>query len=130
MPERKKFSTNTPSERKVGYSRAIQSKDGQRLYLSGTTSQDEEGNTQGSTVYEQSDFVFNKIKGVVSEAGFSEHDIVLLRAFLTDMNKIHEFDKAFIKHFTDINPCCTLVGTSALVTSELLIEVECIVDKG
>lgn len=124
-----KFSTNSPSEKRVGYSRAIVV-DEKRMYVSGTTSVNEEGKIQGMTVYEQTSYVFGKIKGVVEKAGFAAEDIVLLRVYLVDMGKIVEFDRAFIEHFAKINPCCTLVGTSGLVDEKLLVEVECLVDTG
>ncbi|MBI2049559.1 hypothetical protein HYT32_01490 [Candidatus Roizmanbacteria bacterium] len=130
MQKRRYFSTNTPSEKRVGYSRAVRSKDGLRLYISGTTSIDGKGNTRGNTIYEQADFVFNKIKNIVAQSGFLEEDIVLLRCYLTDMERIAEFDKASIKHFKYIKPSCTLIGISVLIKADLFIEVECIVDKG
>lgn len=129
MTERKKFSTNTPSERRVGYSRALAIGD-ERMYFSGTTSVDEEGTTHGETVYDQTNYIFSKIKEVIDKAGFSMSDIVLVRAYLVDMQQIEGFDQAFQEHFAEINPCCTLVGSPELVAPELLVEIECFLDKG
>ncbi len=89
----------------------------------------EKGETIGATVYEQADYIFEKIKKVLGQVGFSFGDVVLVRAYLVDMKALADFDKAFIKHFFDVHPCCTLVGTSQLVMPDLLVEIECIAEK-
>lgn len=45
------------------------------------------------------------------------------------MKDIAGFDRAFIKHFSHIKPCCTLVGINELVNPDLLVEIECIAEK-
>lgn len=47
---RKNISTNTPSEKRVGYSRAVRINN--RIYFSGTTSMDEKGDVVGKSLYE------------------------------------------------------------------------------
>lgn len=126
---RRKISTNTPSERRVGYSRAVVIGE-QRLYVSGTTSVDENGETQGESLYEQTKYIFSKLDGVLNEAGFSKRDVVLVRAYLVKVEQIAEFDRAFNEEFSDVNPCCTLVGVYQLVSPNLLIEIEYVADKG
>lgn len=128
--QKRKFSTHTPSEEAVGYSRAVVTRDGQRMYFSGTTAIDENGETHGQTVYDQVSYVFDKIDGVAKEAGFSMADVVLVRAYLVDMGQIAGFDSAFKALFGNINPSCTLVGSPQLVSPDLLIEIECVLDKG
>ncbi len=124
---RKNISTNTPSERRVGYSRAVVVDN--KMYISGTTSMDEEGNTIGKTTYEQSNYCFQKIKNVIESEGFTPHDVVTVTAFLVNMKDIGEFDKSFIEHFYEIKPCCTLVGINELVKPDLLVEIECVAEK-
>ena len=48
MAQRKNISTHTPSEERVGYSRAVVV--GNRMYVSGTISVDEQGNVVGKNV--------------------------------------------------------------------------------
>jgi len=124
---KEKYSTGTASEKRVGYSRAI--KVGDKLYFSGTTSQDENGNAVGNTVYDQTKSILDKTIQVAKQAGFFPEDVVLIRAYLVDMNQISEFDRAFSARFKDINPCCTLVGISALIDPQLLIEIETMFEK-
>lgn len=121
------ISTNTPSEKRVGYSRAVIVD--RTIYFSGTTSVDEKGNVAGKTVYEQTDFIIKKIEKVLKRSGFKNENVVLVRAYLTDMKNLSEFDKAFKKHFSKIKPCATVLGVSELVNPDLLIEIECIAEK-
>ena len=129
MPtERKNISTHTPSEERVGYSRAVVV--GNRLYIGGTTSVDEEGTVVGDNVEVQTKFIFSRINTVLKEGGFIPEDIALVRAYITDMDQLPQFDKVFREYFEEIKPACTLLGISQLVDPKLLIEIECIADKG
>jgi|SRR5581483_1178361 len=120
---RKNISTNTPSENKAGYSRAVLIKN--NMYVSGTTSIDQKGNTIGSTVYDQTKYCIEKIKYVVEREGFSLKDVITVRAFLINMQDLDGFDKAFKEFFFETKPTCTIVGINALVKEDLLIEIEC-----
>lgn len=124
---RKNISTNTPSEKRVGYSRAVIVDN--RIYFSGTTSRNQQGKTVGTTTYRQAVYCFEKIKRVLEKQGFSPKDVVAITAYLVDMKYIGAFDKAFIKHFHEVKPCCTLIGIKELVSPDLLIEIECIAEK-
>lgn len=124
---RKNISTHTPSEEKVGYSRAVVINN--RIYFSGTTSQNEKGEIIGKDVYEQSKYIFEKISEVLSSNGFKLEDTVLVRAYLVDMKQLEGFDRAFREMFLDINPACTLVGIKKLVDEKLLIEIELTAEK-
>lgn len=124
---RKNISTNTPSERRVGYSRAVVV--GKRMYVSGTTSVDNIGQTVGKTTYEQTTYIFRKIIRVIERAKFSTKDVVFITAYLVRMEDLSQFDNAFKEHFYDINPACTVVGVKGLVKSDLLVEIELIGEK-
>ena len=124
---RKNISTNTPSEKRVGYSRAVVINN--RMYVTGTTSVDENGKTRGKSLREQADYCFEKILKALKEGGFQKEDVVLVRVYVTDMKQLAGFDESFRTYFFDVKPCCTLVGISNLVSPELLIEIECIAEK-
>lgn len=124
---RKEISTHTPSEDRVGYSRAVRV--GNRIHFSGTTAQDEKGDTVGQDVYEQSTFIFNKLSEVLKREEFSMDDIALVRAYLVNMNQLLGFDQAFSETFINSHPACTLVGIHQLVDPKLLIEIECLAEK-
>ncbi|OGH02926.1 MAG: hypothetical protein A2798_00660 [Candidatus Levybacteria bacterium RIFCSPHIGHO2_01_FULL_37_17] len=125
---RKVVSTHTPSEERVGYSRAVVI-DETRIYFSGTTSQDEKGEIIGDDVYSQSKNIFSKITSVVNSEGFKIGDTVLVRAYLVDITQIEGFDKAFGEAFKQTKPACTLVGINQLIDPKMLIEIELIAEK-
>lgn len=124
---RKNISTGTPSESRVGYSRAVVVNN--TMYVSGTTSIDQKGETVGKTTYQQTIFCFEKIKKVLKTGSFAVKDVVSVTTFLVNMKDISQFDKAFIEHFSKIKPTCTLVGIKELVKPDLLVEIECIAEK-
>ena len=124
---RKTFSTHTPSELHVGYSRAVSVNN--ILYISGTTSQDERGTVIGSTLGEQTRFIFTKLQKVLEQAGFTLNDVTLLTVFVTDMKHLPEFDRVFKEFFGKSKPACTLVGVNMLVNPQFLVEIEGIAHK-
>lgn len=124
---RKNISTHTPSEDRVGYSRAVRVN--HRIYISGTTAQNEQGEIMGPTLYEQTKYIFEKFKKVLKGEQFSLNDIVSLTVYATDIKKLGDFDRAFKEYFYEIKPTCTLIGISWLVKEDLFIEVEAIAEK-
>lgn len=125
---KKKFSTNTVSEKRVGYSRAVVVDD-KRAYVAGTTSSSEDGMVVGKSVGEQSEYVLERIKSVLEQADFSLEDVVMVRVYLVAMDQLPEFDGVFKQYFGDVNPTCTLVGIAKLVEPEMLVEIEVVAEK-
>lgn len=124
---RKNISTHTPSEEKVGYSRAVRINN--KMYFSGTTAMDEKGNAIGKTLYEQTKFCFEKIISVLEKEQFSKEDVVIITAYVTSIKNLADFDKAFTEYFYEAKPCCTLLGIKELVKPDLLVEIECVAEK-
>lgn len=124
---RKTISTNTPSEQRVGYSRAVVINN--RMYITGTTAVDETGTTKGETLGEQTEYIFQKITGVLKKGDFSLKDVVMVRVYVVDMKQLDQFDTMFKKHFGTVNPCCTLVGVSSLLKEDVLVEIELVAEK-
>lgn len=124
---KKKLFTGTPSEKRVGYARARAGK--KRLYTSGTLASNEQGEIIGDTLYEQCVCIFQKLDAVITQAGFSRKDVVIVRAYLVSLQDMAQFDQAFKKFFEDIHPCSTVVGASWLAAPEALLEVEWIAEK-
>jgi enamine deaminase RidA (YjgF/YER057c/UK114 family) len=124
---RKNISTHSPSEQKVGYSRAVSINN--RLHISGTVSINENGQVVGTTLKEQATFIMEKIKKVIIQEGFTLDHTVTVTAYITSMQFLGEFDEVFRDYFFEIKPTCTLVGINELVQPELLIEIECLLEK-
>ncbi len=123
MLERTLVSSGTVWEKKYGYSRAVRV--GNLIAVAGTTAVDETGAVIGKgSPFEQARFIFQKIEKALIQAGASLQDVVRVRTFLTDISRWEEVARAQGDVFADIRPAATLVQVSALVSPELLVEIE------
>ncbi len=122
MKERKKFSSGVIWEDIVGYSRAVKIDD--RILVSGTTAIVDGKIVGKDDMYLQTRTIIEKIESVLIQAGSSLEDIIRLRIFVTDISKWEEAGKALGEKFRTIKPAQTLVGISALVDPDMLVEIE------
>ena len=74
---------------------------------------------------EQTRKIFATISAALETAGASLGDIVINRIFVTNIDDADAVGKAHNEIFGAVKPACTLVGTSALVLPEFLVEIEC-----
>jgi enamine deaminase RidA (YjgF/YER057c/UK114 family) len=123
MQERKLISSGTVWEKKYGYSRAVRV--GSLVAVAGTTAVDESGAVVGlGSPFEQAKFIFQKIEKALIQAGSSLQDVIRVRTFITDISRWEEVARAQGDVFGDIRPAATLVQVSALVSPDLLVEIE------
>lgn len=122
MEKRTNYSSGAKWEDIVGYSRAV--KVGNLLEVTGTVATDANGVVGKDDMYQQTRFVLQKIEGVLVNAGFSLHDVVRTRIFVTDISKWEAVGKAHAEFFRSIKPCTTMVEVSALIDPEYLVEIE------
>ena len=100
---------------------------GDTIWLSGAVAFDAEGNIVGEgDLYAQSKKTFENIAEALASAGADMADIVKINTFLTDLARYAEYGKARTEAFPDGVPASTVVGTTALVRPELMVEVEAI----
>jgi enamine deaminase RidA (YjgF/YER057c/UK114 family) len=122
MP-RRNISSGSPYEALAGYSRAVRV--GQNVFVAGTTASDTEGKVHGvGDAYLQTKYILEKIEVALKQAGSSMNDVVRTRMFVTDISQSMEVSKAHNEFFHDIRPAATMVQVNALVSKEMLIEVE------
>ena len=120
---RKLISSGTIWERKYGYSRAVQV-DG-LVMVAGTTAVDEHGNVVSpGNPGGQAKFIYEKIARALAEAGASLADVVRVRTFVVDIARWEDVAEVQGQVFATIRPAATLVEVSALVSPELLVEIE------
>jgi enamine deaminase RidA (YjgF/YER057c/UK114 family) len=121
--KRHNYSTGTPWERAVGYSRAVRV--GDHVVVSGTTASDETGAVQGvGDVYAQARYIFAKIERALAAVGASLSDVVRVRMFVTDISQWEAVGRAHGEVFGAVLPVSTMVEVSALVDPAHLIEIE------
>src|SRR5688572_17591486 len=120
---RKNFSSGAKWEDIVGYSRAVQVDN--QLEVTGTVAVNEKGELVGSgDFYKQTQFILQKVKGVIENAGFAISDVVRTRIFVTDISQWEAVGKAHQEVFGSIKPATTMVQINALISPEYLVEIE------
>ena len=123
MSKRINISSGAKWEELVGYSRAVRV--GNIVEVAGTTAVDENGQIVGAgNPYEQTKFILGKIERALQSAGASLKDVVRTRMFVTNIRQWEEIGRAHGEFFRKIKPVATLVAVKALISPELLVEIE------
>jgi enamine deaminase RidA (YjgF/YER057c/UK114 family) len=123
MPNRLNISSGAKWEAIVGYSRAVRV--GNIVEVAGTTAVDEHGQVVGlNDPYAQTQFILSKIEKALKEAGFTLEDVTRTRIFVTNIEHWEAIGRAHGERFAHIRPASTLVAVSALISPELLMEIE------
>jgi enamine deaminase RidA (YjgF/YER057c/UK114 family) len=113
--QRRNVSSRTEFEATVGYSRAVRV--GPVVAVAGTTG-------AGDDIAAQTRDALRRIEIALRDAGAELTDVIRTRIFVTDISRWREVGAAHAEVFGDILPVATMVEVAALISPELLVEIE------
>lgn len=119
---RQNFSSSSPFEDVVGYSRAVRI--GDTVWVAGSTAT-VEGEVVGvGDAYEQTRVAFGIALEALATAGLETQHVVRTRMYVTDIADFDAVGRAHKEIFDEVRPVATMVQVVALARPEHLVEVE------
>jgi enamine deaminase RidA (YjgF/YER057c/UK114 family) len=115
MAQRRTVSSGSDYESLVGYSRAVRT--GPYIAVAGTTG-------AGDGVAAQAREALRRIEIALQQVGGSLSDVARTRIYVTDISLWQEVGAVHAEVFGEIRPVATMVEVSALISPDLMVEIE------
>ncbi len=123
MGEFKRTFLGVQWEEEVGYCRALRA--GKQVYVTGCAPVNKDGTVHApGDAYAQARRCFEIIENALLDLGASCKNVVRTRMFVTDISLWREFGRAHREFFGASPPTTSMLEIRALISPEMLIEVE------
>lgn len=120
---RRRVSTGTEWETRVGYSRAVRV--GSLIEVSGTTATDRSGEIVGEgDAYRQAVQALTNLVAALERLGAGAADVVRTRVYVTDIEDWEAVGRAHAEFFGEARPATSMVQVSRLIDPRMLVEIE------
>ena len=121
MPDRRRFTSGSPYEATIGFSRALRV--GDRVLVSGTAPIWPDGSCDPDA-YVQAKRCFQIIEEVLGQAGAKLSQVVRTRMYVTDTRWADAVGKAHGEVMSEARPTSSMVVVSALLDDRWKVEIE------
>lgn len=120
-----RFSSNSPFEAAVGYSRAVRC--GPFVFVAGTTATGPDGELLGvGDARAQARQSIANVAAALATAGAGLADVVQTRMYVTDIDRWEEIGDAHAEAFGEIRPVTAMVEVARLIDPRMLVEIEAV----